>query len=205
MVVYECNNCLKQFIKKDDFIKHTEKRKKSCKKIENLEDFSKISKLNENNENNENNQLKCNYCLKIFSNIYNLKKHQNGHCKVKKLDEERKEEIFNKLIEREEKFEILLNNFENLQKYTEGLKYQNETLQNQIKDLERKFKEQMKEQTKSYDHKIKQIITKNVNNNSNNTINNNITNNFIIPHDKLVTFGKEDLRKISWKLGCNGL
>ena len=264
--------CEKQFNKKDDYIKHTEKRKKPCKTkykdILELENYPILSKDNiildkndiklsqfiQNEENNilieykklfkeiqndnyndndnnindvncndinsndsdslnsisnkknhlnqinldDSNPTKCNYCLKIFSNIYNLKKHQSGHCKVKKLDEEKKEEIFNKLIEREEKFEILLNNFENLQKYTLGLKNQNETLQNQITELEKKFKEQMKEQTKSYDNKIKQIITKNVNNNSNNTINNNITNNFIIPPDKLVSFGKEDLRKINY-------
>ena len=238
--------CEKQFNKKDDYIKHTEKRKKPCKTkykdILELENYPILSKDNiildkndiklsqfiQNEENNilieykklfkeiqndnyndndnnindvncndinsndsdslnsisnkknhlnqinldDSNPTKCNYCLKIFSNIYNLKKHQSGHCKVKKLDEEKKEEIFNKLIEREEKFEILLNNFENLQKYTLGLKNQNETLQNQITELEKKFKEQMKEQTKSYDNKIKQIITKNVNNNSNNTINN---------------------------------
>ena len=212
MVNYKCEICNKEFKKKSHWIDHTENKKKPCKqtiinnniKAENYpklsKNYPKLSKsILETNCVNEksikdsyklDNLKKCNYCLKIFSNIYNLKKHQNGRCKVKNLDEEKKEQIFNKLIDKENKIELMFNNFEELQK-------NNIKLQDQVKELEKK----LKEQTKSYDNKIKDIITKNVNNysnNTNNTINTNITNNIIIPTDKLVSFGKEDLKKISY-------
>jgi len=196
MVNYKCINCGKEFKKKDDFIKHTERKKKPCYLIssvkqQNNEKLSQIitknDKFSENDKKstslNTKNENKCSYCLKIFSNIYNLNRHMDKYCKVKKLDEEKKEEIFNKLIEKEEKIDMIFNNYEKLQE-------NNCKLQDQIKELEKK----LKEQSKNYDNKIKQIITKNINNN----VNNGVINNFIIPADKLVSFGKEDLSKITY-------
>ena len=208
MVKYECINCGKEFKKKDDFIKHTEKKKKPCQLSKMLNNINntiltkigeKLTKINQNGEFNNLSKIKnnvvdklsltdnltCNYCFKKFVNIYSLNRHTNNNrCKVKKLDEEKKEEIFNKLIEKEEKIDMIFNNYEKLQE-------NNCKLQDQIKELEKK----LKEQSKNYDNKIKQIITKNVNNNN---VNNGVINNFIIPADKLVSFGKEDLTKITY-------
>jgi hypothetical protein len=123
-------------------------------------------------------------------------------CKVKKLDEEKKENIFNILLEKErmekelvlkklEEFqqermekELVLKKLEEFQKDVHSLKKTNKLLQNKIE-----------EQNKKYDNKMKQIINKNINKNSNNT-NNYTQNNIIIPSDKLTEFGKEDLSKI---------
>jgi hypothetical protein len=231
MVLYTCNRCLKEFTKKCDYIHHTEKRKIPCKPIEDdlqnlTENELKLTEINKNNvdltiiNNNkiiENNI--CKYCCKSFINIYSLKRHYDGYCKVKKLDEEKKEDIFNKLLEKEEKFNILLNSFEKLQKITENLQKNNENLQKnnenlqknyidikknnknlqiQIKELENKIKVN----SKTYDNKIKEVITKNINNTVNNTINNINTDNsvkIIIPSEKLVKFGNEDLTKIDHK------
>ena len=257
MVLYTCINCNKEFKKKDDYIKHTERRKKPCKVNddiiidENSEIFIEIPKnskifidnsknsetlINQNKNINKSLEISntiCTYCLKGFSTIFNLNKHIKNNCKVKKLDEEKKEDIFNKLIEKEEKFNLLLENFEiqqntieqlkqnniNLQKFTENLKKNNDSLQKnnenlqknyidikknnknlqtQIKDLETKIKVN----SKTYDNKIKEVITKNINNTINNTINNINTDNsvkIIIPSDKLVKFGNEDLTKIDPK------
>ena len=253
MVLYTCINCNKEFKKKDDYIKHTERRKKPCKAItdviidENSEIFVEIPKNSEifveipknselfmdNSKNSETliNQNKninksleisntiCTYCLKGFSTTFNLNKHIKNNCKVKKLDEEKKEDIFNKLLDKEEKFNILLNSFEKLQKITENLQKNNENLQKnnenlqknyidikknnknlqiQIKELENKIKVN----SKTYDNKIKEVITKNINNTVNNTINNINTDNsvkIIIPSEKLVKFGNEDLTKIDHK------
>jgi hypothetical protein len=159
-----------------------------------------------NNDNLEPEHM-CKFCYKIFSNNFSLNRHLKDRCKVRKIDKEKKEEIFNNLIEKEEKFNLLLKNFEILQQANQSLQYNykfiqdnyksvqdsNKKLQQQIKDLEIK----VKESNKTYDEKIKNVITKNIN--SNNTINNtNTVNNIIIPSDKLVNFGKEDLSKINY-------
>ena len=36
MVLYKCQNCLKEFKKKDDYVKHTERRKTPCQTIINI-------------------------------------------------------------------------------------------------------------------------------------------------------------------------
>ena len=196
MVLYKCLTCLKEFDRKSSFITHTENKKKPCKTIK-IEQYSKNVEIIQNypilskdypklsnfiqEEILNDNPNKCNFCFKNFSNIYNLKKHQNSRCKVKKLDNEKKDEIFNKLLENEEKMNKILNNYEELQK-------DNNKLKQHIKDLENK-----------YNNDIKKIVNKNTNNNTINNTNNNITNNLIIPNDKLVNFGKEDLTKIEYE------
>ncbi len=249
MVKYTCKICFKEFNKKDDYIKHTERRKKPCqpkerinidlfanipKNIPNIPNIPNVLKLLELSKNSnkfdtfEKNEIlneqqiyyNCNYCMKNFSTKFNLNKHIKNSCKVRKLDENKKEEIFNNLIEKEEKFNLLLQNFQvlqesnlnlqksnidlqenykhsienykNIQENNNKLIESNKNLQKQIKELENK----LKESNKTYDEKIKNVITKNIN--SNNTINNNTVNNIIIPSNKLVNFGKEDLSKIDY-------
>ena len=122
MVLYTCENCLKEFTKKSNYLQHIENKKKPCevkiKKTEkildipiNFEILKNIPKNSEIVENNSNfniinteiNNNICKYCLKNFSTTFNLNKHLKNSCKVKKLNEEKKEDIFNKLIEKEEK------------------------------------------------------------------------------------------------------
>ena len=201
MVKHICPYCKKEFNRKSNYDYHLKNKKKVCFKdnvtfleenIKLTEINTKLTKINKNikNENNEkiksNKENICNYCQKEFINNYTLKRHIFNYCKVKKLDEEKKEQIFNKLIEKDEKLDKIINSFDKLQKNNDNLVKENKYLREQLKDLEKNFNE-----------KIKQIINKNVNN-SHNTINNNITNNIIIPADKLVSFGKEDLTKITY-------
>ncbi len=149
-------------------------------------------------EENEDDKNLCKYCFKQFSTVFNLNKHVKNSCKVKKLDEEKKDLIFNRLIENENKMSEMFDNFKNLQKNYDNIQKnynnifkENEKLKQHIKDLEHK-----------YNSDIKKIVNKNTNNtnNSNNTINNTNNNNLniIIPNEKLVNFGKEDLSKIPY-------
>lgn len=224
MVQYTCNRCFKEFSKKCDYIRHTEMKKRPCSEkiketIEITLDPIKTNIIAQNTLPNTHNFLKntqidinesdvnmcCGFCGLSFNRKDNLKRHIEKYCKVKKLDEEKKEGIFNKLIEKEEKLELILKNFELLQENNKNLQKQIKNLEKTIKDTEKKYNNKIKEQTQNYDEKIKQIINKNItnnvnnnsNNNSNNTINNTV--NITIPSSKLVNFGKENLSKIDYK------
>ncbi len=167
-------------------------------KFDKLNEFIKTNKFDESIDfdqfnTNESNNLICKFCFKTFVNVYTLKRHSDGRCKVKKLDNKKKDEIFNRLLENEDKMDKVLNSFENIKKDNQMLQKENEKLKQHIKDLENK-----------YNNDIKKIVNKNTNNTINNT-NNNV--NLIIPNDKLVDFGKEDLSKISYEdiiKSCSG-
>ena len=103
MVLYTCKNCLKEFKQKCHYIEHTEKRKNPCQEvrinnIEIIQNYSNLTKTNEKLSKNMENLNKCNYCSKEFYNIYNLKKHQVGHCKVKKEKEKIMEKTKNNMV-----------------------------------------------------------------------------------------------------------
>ena len=214
MVNYKCNICGKIFNRKSNWEYHEKNKKKPCKPNNN--DNIKIApKLHQTAPNcteefetniickSKKNQdttliynklyINCNYCGLIFSRKSALTRHLKDRCNVKKLEEDKKEKIFNKLLEREEKFEILINNFENLQESNKKSQNENKLLKKQIGEFEKK----LKKQTKIYDEKIKNIISKNITKNITN--NNNIIQNIIIPSDRLVKFGQEDLTKINNK------
>ena len=228
-----CCKCNKEFSKKQHLDNH-ENKKNPCKAKaeENLtippkssKNHPKSSKIIQISSNMDENTVTktdesdiygnkhdncCTYCSKKFSNNANLKKHIKFNCKVKKLDEEKKENIFNILLEKEKmekemvltkleefqnKMEIILINNENLQKNNENLQKTNKFLQKKLN----KFEDKLEEQNKKYDNKMKQIINKNINNKNSNNTNNYTQNNIIIPSDKLTEFGKEDLTKIDLK------
>ncbi len=221
MVNYKCLTCGKEFNRKSNFLTHTENKKKPCKPLvtekysknseifQNILGYSEIfqnipkipettgnnNKIDQESDNSTNKSIKneepnenlCKYCFKQFSTTFNLNKHIKNNCKVKKLNDEKKDEIFNRLLENESKVNNIISNFENLQK-------ENEKLKQYIRDLENK-----------YNGDIKKIVNKNTNNTINNTNNNNL--NIIIPNDKLVDFGKEDLSKIPYEdiiKSCSG-
>ncbi len=85
MVDYKCPTCLKNFNKKDSFLKHTEKKKKPCQK--NLQEFAEICKKNNSKKIDKCNN--CIYCNKNFSSIYTLNRHLDNNCKHKKVEEEK--------------------------------------------------------------------------------------------------------------------
>ena len=106
MVLYTCQNCLKEFKKKDDYTKHTLKRKNPCQPI-NIkylaiplkcsQDTHKNTLINQNvleiQDINEPivitdiKTVKCESCQQIFKTKFNLKRHCDNYCKVKKEKE----------------------------------------------------------------------------------------------------------------------
>ena len=94
MVNYTCLTCLKEFNKKDSFIKHTERKKKPCKQYlpiftNSTKNLPKITEIDKKPENT------CEYCSKNFTTIYTLNRHLNDRCKVKKALDEEKDKITN--------------------------------------------------------------------------------------------------------------
>ena len=106
MVNYKCKNCGKEFKKKDDFIKHTEKKKKPCQinkiilyqynkdstentqnSTENTQNSTEvINKSSDELEKNSKDNIFCIYCKLNFTRKDSLKRHMKNNCKVKKLD-----------------------------------------------------------------------------------------------------------------------
>ena len=236
---FMCCKCNKEFSKKQHLDNH-ENKKNPCKpkaefKTEISPNFTKIHQITPKNEEigviskldnfiSEDSSKSCCFCNKSFVNDFTLKRHLDNRCKVKKLDEEKKENIFNILLEKEKiekemiltkldefqnKMGIILINNENLQKNNENLQKNYENLQKNNENLQKtnkflqkklnKFEDKLEEQNKKYDNKMKQIINKNINNKNSNNTNNYTQNNIIIPSDKLTEFGKEDLTKIDLK------
>ncbi len=209
MVVHTCPTCLKEFKKKSAYIDHVENKKKPCKQIthENTQITHNTTQITHNNTQIENN-FKCEYCGKVLSRQDALTRHIKNYCQVKILDEEKKETIFNNLLEKErlekelilKNFELLQKNFNNLQNYNDNLQKQNNLLVKEMRKLENRFEKKIEKQSEKYDNQMKKIINKNCNNTNNTNNTNNYTqNNIIIPSDKLVEFGKEDLTKIDLK------
>ncbi len=192
MVNYTCLNCGKEFNRKCNFIDHTEKKKNPCKPkvivTETVLPQKTPASLDSNDENKSNNADKiqilneekenkvevkevnsCFYCGLNFSRKYHLTRHLDGRCKVKKLDHEEKETILEMLIKQDKE------NKETIKDNKEIIKQ----LQNKIDELQ---KDMFKYLTKAK--------TTNINKG-------HITNNtIIIPQNKLVNFGSEDVSQI---------
>lgn len=215
MVLYTCPRCKKEFTKKDNFIKHTEKKKKQCVEfIENNNQKLEISpnkngdkiKLVEN-FNEPINNLECRYCLKIFSRIDSLERHQNGRCKILNAqNEEKRTNIIDKfnsnLVNIEE-----LNVDPNTKLILTLLFNQNKKLienMNQILEENKEFKETIKKLDKSKSSKdiinTNNSTNTNTNTNSHNTTNNttntNSNNTQINNTINIIAHGKEDLSDI---------
>ncbi len=133
-----------------------------------------INPINSNNSSS----FYCSYCNKCYSSKYNLSRHINDSCKIKKDRDNEKENIFKLLLKKDKK------NKENKERI-EKLEKQNKILMDKIDKLIN-----IKSNPKS---------SKTINNNqkiTNNIQNNNTQNNQII----MVNFGKEDLSIIDEKL-----
>ena len=115
--------------------------------------------------------IQCNYCMKFFARNDSLNRHIDKYCKIKKRQDEQKEEIMEKLLE--EMKSLKEQNIEIIKK--------NEKLENEIKNI------------KSV-KKVRNVNNGTINNKTNfntvNTINNSI-------EIKLLAFGNEDLSYIN--------
>ncbi len=197
MVIYTCPTCNKEFNRKCNFIDHTENKKKPCQsfphqssKIPHQSSIlpQKISKLPEQNENKIcQNDFSCNFCFTVFNRKDNLKRHLSS-CKVKKLEDEKKENIFNNLIEKE-KINNLFSMYDELKKDNDDIKKKNDELKKSNEELNKKNEELNK--------KIEEIVKKN----TGNTQNINTTNNIQIINNitKINPFGKESFDKLNKK------
>ena len=195
MVLYNCPTCHKLFKKKYNFEMHTYKKfpceeppklllqplenlQKNDKNEENINKINKneenINKINKNDENNEN--LSCEFCGIFFNRKDNLNRHIKDRCKVKKLQDEEKENIFKILLLKEEELKLQKEQIDKLTKM-------NFDLNNKINKL------------------IDKVSIQNINKGVINNINN--INNIVINQDKLCKFGTEDIKLIDNKLFNN--
>jgi hypothetical protein len=200
MVNHTCDKCKKEFNKKSTYLNHINK-KFSCEPIKvqiqiNPDESKKIQfleNINDNIENFENNKnFSCNFCNKIFFNNSNLNKHlKNNSCKVKKLQDEEKENIFKILLAKDEELknenkELEQNNL-NLQKKYNELQFDNKNLLKNYKKIEKNYEElennnkNLIKCNKKLEDKINEYNTTINNNNKQinefkniNTINNNL-------------------------------
>ena len=143
MPIYSCSECNKQFKDRTKYVIHTN-RKFPCKKDDicssnesisndithqqefaeslqelanchqNLQDFTKNPKPIQEH------QIMCHYCLKVYSDKYVLFRHMKSYCKVKKQEDDKKEEIYQQLLKE----------MEELRKENEELKKSAKTINN---------------------------------------------------------------------------
>jgi hypothetical protein len=135
----------------------------------------------------------CPYCSNTFYQISNLNKHIKTSCKVKKQQDEKKEEIFKQLLVKEQM----------LKEKDEIIKDQQEKF-NMLFEQNLKLIEKIDKMTFSNNTKTqKSIKTTNHIDNSTITTNTTNTNNGVIFN--LVNYGKEDLNKIDTKHFINNI
>ncbi len=202
MVKHECPTCKHDFKKKCNLEEHLNKKNK-CKSL--VEPIQQITpKLHEITPKiNEiipivNHELvahvdipTCNYCYKTFARKNVVYKHIKESCKVAKQQNKEKQEIFDKLV-----FDKLILENKEKQEIIDKLKSENELL-GKIKQLEDGTKN-LENEIKNLKIKIKKVqpVTNNTTNNIQNNNNvGNTTNNII-----MVSYGHEDLSKITPKM-----
>lgn len=198
MVNHTCPKCFKVFDKKSTYQYHINK-KFSCVQNQyiniepqnilnsNTQNTQKTIIFEEKNENIKNNDLFCcDFCNKNFNRSDNFKRHLKI-CKEKKNQDLQKENIFKLLLERDEQIKKMEEDNKkkdedkkNLENYIKKITDLNLDLNNQVKNL------------------IEKLSISNTNITNNITNNNNIINNtnINISSDKLVDFGKEDIKEI---------
>lgn len=176
MVLYTCLKCNKEFGRKCNYITHINK-KFSCEPkiikqtadVQNKDNHPKKSSIHSNSSDKH----KCKFCLKNFLNTYNLKKHINNNCKIKKENEKEKDNIFKELIEKDK---VIIDAFEEIK-----------NLKEKVNSLEIK---NLKEKINSLENNIDTLKKKKSSKIVNNITNNN-TNNII-----MINYGKENLQII---------
>ncbi len=168
----------------------------NSKKLEKIPDnFEKIEKL----EIIENNKNICKFCFKNFSTGFNLNKHLKNSCKVKILEDEKKQNIFENLIQKDKKIDVIINRFEKMEENNKNLIENNKNLI-EVNDSLKTQNEELKRKNEDLEKKINKILSKNTQNitNNTNTNNTNITNNIFVPY-KINPFNEESFKKLDRK------
>jgi hypothetical protein len=159
--------------------------------------------------------IQCGFCAKIFSNTGNLNKHIKFNCKIKKQQDEKKEEIFKQLLLKDE---IIRMQNEKMTKQDETIyelckkfkkmEEQNNELQKQINNLnlnkligkssKSNKSNKLNKSNRPNVSNLNNLTNANITNNNlnNNTINSNNTNTNTTNNIVMVNFGKEDLKMI---------
>ncbi len=205
MVIYTCEKCNKNFDRKSVYNYHINKKFSCEQKIKNqnntqeiLFDSQKLLKnIEKNDENLQNNSIFCcEFCNTNFSRNDNLKRHLKT-CKEKRYQDEQKENIFKLLLEKEEQMkkmeeekQKLLNKIEEDNKKKDEEKKNLENYIRKITDLNLDLNNQVK-------NLMEKLSISNTNITNNNIVNN--INNINISSEKLVDFGKEDVKDIDLK------
>ena len=159
------------------------------KKINDDEDeLSEIKKVEEIGEIYDN--IVCGFCLKSYSSKSNLNKHLKV-CKVKKINDLEKENIFKLLLEKDKHKEKQI---EELKKYNKEIIKHNKDEVNELKKQNKLLMDKINKLMKTNSNSS--TLTTN-SNNSNNSIANSNSNNTINSNNVvMVNFGKEDLSVI---------
>ena len=111
MVTYICINCDKVFVNKNFYVKHLNRKFPCSKKLNpNVSEIAhknseKAIDIDQIIEINNKKDYICYYCNKKFSKSSNLIRHVKENCKIKKQQEQKKEDKYNQLIERIENLE----------------------------------------------------------------------------------------------------
>ena len=201
MVVHVCERCKKEFKKKSHYLDHINK-KFICKEFNDNNNVIIIPPIippiiAENIIPIYNNNS-CMYCGIIMSRKDHLIRHIENSCKVKKLQDEEKENIFKILLAKEEEMK---KKEEEMKKKDEEIKKISDENKKQINELQAYIKN-LSNMNFDLNNKVGKLLEKiSVGNINNGVINQvNQVNQIIIGKDKLCNFGMEDISKIDTKL-----
>jgi uncharacterized C2H2 Zn-finger protein len=100
MTKYECSKCSKIFRQKSDYDRHLKRKKPCSAQIHNIPQ-EPIEKQKDKVKTNE-----CKYCHNIFSRSDVLSRHIDKYCKIRKSQDDSKEQLFQKLLTEHEEMTI---------------------------------------------------------------------------------------------------
>ena len=122
---------------------------------------------------------KCKFCDKEFTTSSSMYRHTNHTCKIKEREDQKRDDIYERLLELETNNKVLLiktKEIDVLKKQTNNVEKENKKLKKKVVLLEKNANKVL-----------------NITNNANNI------NNGIVAHINLIGYGKEDLTKINKK------
>jgi hypothetical protein len=151
-----CNVCLKEFKRRENLEYHMTNN--VC---------CHTQKINKSHD-----DYMCKFCEKTFTTATSMYRHINHTCRMKKNEDSKRDEIYERLLELEKNNKVLIQKTEHFEKENKDLKKEVIILKKNV-------------------NKVSKI--------THNTTNNNIINNGIVANINLIGYGKEDLSKIDKK------